>query len=93
MRKDVCVRKGVKKNISMLFCLVVVLSLVVPAFAEEPVAATASVDNSAAVTSTVITMQHTDVVVRAAPGTSSKKIGTQYIMRLHTLLHAYYSGN
>lgn len=58
--------------------MMVVFTLAVPAFADGPAIETPAVETAASVPSTV-TMQHTDVVVRSAPGTSNSKLGTLYV--------------
>lgn len=79
-----------KKFISMLLCLVTVLSLAVPAFAEGPESVAEPVDVLAVVNSSTVTMQHTDVVVRSAPGTTNSKVGTLYVGQTVTVTNWYY---
>ena len=66
-----------KKLLSIIICLSIIFSFAVPAFAEspeaEPMIITRSSDGERVI------MQHTDVVVRSAPGTSNRKIGTLYV--------------
>lgn len=50
----------------------------VSAFADNPSFEVPTV-KARAIASETITMQHTDVVVRANPGTSSDKLGTLYV--------------
>ena len=79
-----------KKVISMLLCLVTVLSLAIPAFAEEPASKAESIGVSMVANSSKVTMKHTDVVVRSAPGTNNSKIGTLYIGQEVTVSNWYY---
>lgn len=62
-----------------MLCLMMVFSLAVPAFAEEIATEATPTEATATATGTTVTMQHTDVVVRSAPGTSNSKLGTLYV--------------
>lgn len=68
-----------KKIISFALCLVMIFALAVPAFAAEPVVEIMPIKTTSSTRDTTIIMQHTDVVVRAAPGTSNPKLGTLYV--------------
>lgn len=69
--------------------MTMVFSLAIPAFADGPANETPPAETAASVAS-VITMQHTDVVVRSAPGTSNSKIGTLYVGDTVTVTNWYY---
>lgn len=68
-----------KKFVSFVLCMMMIFTLAVPAFAEGPAVETVPVETTADVANEPIIMQHTDVVVRSAPGTSNRKIGTLYV--------------
>lgn len=78
-----------KKLVSSVLCMMMVFTLTVPAFADSPTIEAPSVEAVASVAS-VITMKHTDVVVRSAPGTSNSKIGTLYVGDTVTVNNWYY---
>ena len=68
-----------KKFVSLVLCLIMAFSIAVPAFAEEPAEEVIPVETPASVTGSTVVMKHTDVVVRALPGTDQRKIGTLYV--------------